>query len=104
MPVTDLHVTSGKHPACREDTVSVSWEYHDDGAGLNDGKRHALWVSAKTGRSHFGTCPAKRKPALSDEDKELAESLGAKSVAQMRRVLAAKENQALRESVRKAGG
>jgi hypothetical protein len=58
MPVTDLHATSGKHPACGEDTVSVEWEY--------GGKRKALWVSARNGKCHFQGCPAK-KPKPPDD-------------------------------------
>jgi len=79
----EVHCWGGK------DVVCLRWEWNgktQKNVYLGSGKHYT------------------RPSGLSDEDKELAESLGAKSVAQMRRVLAAKENQALRESVRKAGG
>ena len=72
-----------------QDVVCLRWDWNGKtrkNVYLGDGKHYT------------------RPSGLSAEDKALAESLGAKTVADAKRVLAAKENQALRESVRKARG
>ena len=81
----EVHCWGGK------DVVCLRWDWNGRPIG-------GRWGIVLDGSGKHYTRPS----GLSAEDKALAESLGAKTVADAKRVLAAKENQALRESVRRA--